>query len=278
MMLRKLLSLIALLASAQCHATLIGYAGGAVVPGLYEFDPSTGSSTFLTPVQPSLAAGGMAVLGNSTYVTNWFPSVGSPSVAMFAQIDTVNGLVTPIANQTSNNWFGLTADPVHNVMYVMDLEDPVLRTITPTGVIATIGVGLGLTVPNGIRGMAYDSRRGVLYASGYYDQDPHLYTIDTTTGLATDLGSAGLQLADFGGDIPMVYVDALDTVFAADSVARKLYRLDTNNDRLVAIGATGLPVASLAWTSTVPEPSTAALSLGALAALFMRISKRKNQP
>jgi hypothetical protein len=177
---------------------VIGYAGGGQPRGLYAVDTGNGSANFITAVDYFLATGGLAYLNGSLYATNFTTSPGTIPPDTYGLLDPIDGSFTPLGTQTSANWFGLAANKNSNFLYVMDIEDPILRKFIPGGAIETIGSGLGLEIQNGIRGMAYDDRNGILYATDYYDADANLYTIDTITGLATLVGSLGLQVAFLG--------------------------------------------------------------------------------
>lgn len=261
-----------LLCGTSANAAIVGYAGGATQPGIYAIDATSGNASFLTSVQRQLATGGMAYLNGVFYATNYTADPGRVPPNTYGEIDIATGSFTPRGTQTSANWYGLTANEAEGVLYVMDIESPVLRKVTPGGTIVEIGTGLGIDIPNGIRGMAYDDSHGILYATGYYSGDPHLYTINTTNGLATDIGSLGFAYAEYGGDIPLAYDETSGTLFAADSVARFLYSVDVQIGRATSIGYIGLPMGSMVWynesATPVPEPSSWILLITGLISVY----------
>lgn len=252
----------------SANAALVGYAGGATPGGIYEINAADGTATYLTGVQFFLATGGMAYLDGTFYVTNYTPNYSTPFY--YGSVDITTGSLTPFGIQTSSNWDGFAANQAEGFLYVIEQERQILLRVDPgSGAIEEIGSGFGITVPHGIRDTAYDGRHGILYGTGYYSGDPHLYTIDTTTGVATDVGSLGLPYAEYGGDIPLAYDDRSGVLYAADSVARSLYTVDVLTGNATLIGYIGVPMGSMVWyeatVSPMPVPGSLLLLLSGLA-------------
>lgn len=260
----------------SANAALVGYAGGATPGGIYEINAADGTATYLTGVPFFLATGGMAYLDGTFYVTNYTPNYSTPFY--YASVDITTGSITPLGTQTSG-WDGLAANETDGFLYVIDTEREILLKVNPGGAIEEIGSGFGIDVPYGIRDTAYDDQHGILYGTGYYSGDPHLYTINTTTGLATDVGSLGLPYAEYGGDIPLAFDERSGVLYAADSVARSLYTLDVLTGTATPIGYIGVPMGSMVWyeasVSPVPLPGSLLLLLSGLAAGIGLTARRR---
>ena len=130
-------------------------------------------------------------------------------------------------------------------------------SVTPGGVINAIVTGTGIEG----RGMAFDNNHGILYSTGPGDETQSLYTVDTTTGTATLIGSTGINSYFVG----LEYNEANDTLYMladpdnSDSGFSNLYSLNTTMGDATLIGSTGVNLleglASLP-AAPVPEPTT----------------------
>jgi hypothetical protein len=113
-----------------------------------------------------------------------------------------------------------------------------LVSVTPGGVINAIVTGTGIEG----RGMAFDNNHGILYAAGPGDETQSLYTVDTTTGTATLIGSTGINSYFVG----LEYNEANDTLYMladpdnSDSGFSNLYSLNTTTGDATLIGSTGV--------------------------------------
>lgn len=239
-------------AGGVARADLLGYAGGAATPGLYKVDEATGSATFVTSVQPTLATGGLARLGTTYYATNYSPDIGSTPPNRYGTLDTTNGAFTIVGTQTGD-WEGLTANQAGGFLYAIEINSSMLLKVVPGGSITPVGTSTGSN-PQGLRGLAYDNVHDILYATDYYEGSPNLYTLNTATGAATLVGSLGLPPASAGGNIPLAYDDVHQVLYAANDVTSTLMSLNVVTGQATTIGPTGgVPIGSLAWS--VPEPS-----------------------
>jgi hypothetical protein len=90
--------------------------------------------------------------------------------------------------------------------------------------------------------MAFDNNHGILYAAGPGDETQSLYTVDTTTGTATLIGSTGINSYFVG----LEYNEANDTLYMladpdnSDSGFSNLYSLNTTTGDATLIGSTGV--------------------------------------
>lgn len=281
------LFIVAVLFTAPLSADIIGYAGGAVIAGLYGIDPTSGTATFLTSAQSFLATGGLAYLNGAFYATNYTPNPGSVPPNTYGSVNIASGRFTAVGTQgSSGNWFGLATGPGAGTLYVAQLENNSLLSLTPGGPINFIGTITGVLNVGGIRGMAYDAAGGVMYATDYYEPVPHLYTVDVQTGAATLVGPLGLPPSVAGGHVPLAYDPDTRTLYAADDVTLSLYVLDVHTGAATLVGSRGslgVPIGSMTWfphqSNSIPEPSPlilAALVIAASSIAFHRQTRRRN--
>lgn len=149
------LALAASIGSMGAHAALYGLSNGGA---LYTIDPATGAATFVADV-PGVSFTGLSFLGSTLYATD----VLREGSFRFGSIDLTTGAFTAINNQDNSlNWHGLAGNESASVLYTIDINDSLkLKSVTPAGVVATIGTGTGIDG----RGMAYDDTHGILYAT-----------------------------------------------------------------------------------------------------------------
>jgi len=226
-------------------------------PGvLYDINEATGMATFRTSISTGELASctGLASLGGSLYATDITP----PSFS-FGTIDPNTGVFTMINDQGGSiNWHGLAADESAGLLYSIDLDNSnTLVSVTPGGVITAIGTGTGIDG----RGMAFDNNNDILYATGPDSLSPiSLYTVDTTTGTATLIGSTGISsyLIGLEYDETNAILYMLADLDNSGSGFSNLYSLNTATGAATLIGSTGVSgldgIASL--PTSVPEPST----------------------
>jgi probable HAF family extracellular repeat protein len=163
-------------------------------PGsLYTINEATGAATFVTNLSGTIDTSfvGIDFLHGTLYATDVVAAAGPfKGQITFGSIDISTGAYIPINHQGGSlNWHGLAANEAANLLYTVDLSTDahVLKSITPFGVITAIGTGTGIDG----RGMAYDNAHGILYAVN--GSDNSLYTIDTTRGTSTLVGSLGIS-------------------------------------------------------------------------------------
>ena len=257
----------ALALSSPVLATLFGLSSST--PGsLYTIDPATGQASLVNDLVGTLATSlvGLSCLDRVLYGTDVVPtSVGHYSIGT---IGPGTGQFTYVGDQDgSSDWHGLASDESAGLLYTIDIDDSnKLKSMTPAGLVATIGAGAGIDG----RGMAYDDTHGILYATG----NDSLYTVDTTTGNSTSIGSMGIADSYIG----LAY-DEINAILYANSIdgdgAGYLYTLNVLSGAANLVGSNnvGSQIDGLAWCADqpqVPEPATLAFGLIALAAAAVK--------
>jgi len=226
-------------------------------PGvLYDVSTANGAATFRTTISTGELASftGLASLAGKLYATDIAPPGYS-----FGTINPITGAFTMINNQgDSANWHGLAGAEGRGLLYSIDQDNNNrLVSITAGGVITNIGGGTGIEG----RGMAFDNNHGILYATGPEFEIQSLYTVDTTTGTATLIGSTGIDSFLIG----LEYDETTDTLYMLADLDNdgtgfpNLYSLSTTTGGATLIGSTGVDqldgLASLP-AAAVPEPTT----------------------
>ncbi|MFO0849654.1 MAG: hypothetical protein U0871_14030 [Gemmataceae bacterium] len=255
---------VTLASAGPAKAGLIGLDSAFPTPHLYNVSTTTGTATpFVTVTGGFTSLTGLAYLNGTLYATDVLAGQGFK----FGSIDMATGAFTVINNQGgSANWHGLAANQAGNVLYSIDIDNGNrLVSVTPAGVITTIGPGAGIDG----RGMAYDNGNGVLYATGS-GAGTSLYTVNTTTGLATLVGSTGIS----SGFIGLAFDDATGTLYMTAAPGgngpSNLYTVNTTTGLATLIGATGvsnLDGLEFIPTQAVPAPPAAVLAVLGLASV-----------
>ena len=262
-------------------ATLIGVSSRT--DAIYRIDPYTGKSTFLTGTNAINYGGvGVSFLNDEMYVTDDVFHLGEPWDVRLTQVDLSSGDVRYLNSQGGSlNWPGLASNQSESLLYTIDINDNLtLKSITSDGVITSVGSGTGIDG----RGMAYDDTNAILYATNI---DGSLYTVDTTTGVASLIGDMGFSSLSFIG---LAYDEVTQTLFANINDAStgyigSLYEINVDTGAASLIGSNYDPldpnavyfIDGLAWipeAQIVPEPSTFILLGAGLAGLAAWHRKR----
>jgi hypothetical protein len=161
-------------------------------------------------------------------------------------IDPATGaLLTTVGplNDTLGNNYGMNAmkyDPFTGILYGVTMDssptDPNwLVIIDPTTALVT---PIGLTGPDPSRwvltDIAIDPTTGIMYAVSGYDQK--FFSIDTTTGQGTQVGSTLLGYQNGGG----LAADRTGAIYGVDNFSFYSYNKASGNGNATLIGATGL--------------------------------------
>lgn len=153
------------------------------------------------------------VIWGATWVTDTLYSI-NPSTAVATLVGTLTESGSPITGP-----YNITLDPVTGKLYLIETtgklyivnkSDATCQLIADTG------------IPAASRGLAFDTRRRVLWMSDYTSPD-NLYTVDPDTGFATLVGP--ISSDDFISCL--VYDSDDDKLFYFDmSPTAKLFRFD----------------------------------------------------
>ena len=252
---RKLILVIAFLffSSTVAHARLIGMSN--TTDTVYEIDPATGAAEFLVHSGGDYAGIGLAFVGEELYATDLMIHIGPPWDFRLTTIDMEVGGFTSINGQNGEiNWPGLAYDEKAGLLYTIDVDSDLLESITPDGIITTIGSGTGI-YRGQASGMAYDDGNEILYVvAQHHPGDDYFYTVDTTTGVATLIGVLGINFTLGGGlaydeDNQILYLNAVGNNISPNG----LYTVDTNTGLVSYIGPNGVDfIDGLAWIQDVP--------------------------
>jgi len=260
---------------------------------LYTIDTSTGVATEVVTLTGDVSTSGvgLAYMNGTFYATDVRTST---EYATFGTINQSTGAYTPLSNQIDNDAWRTLAPVTNSVFYTVDvsnadtltkitLSGPGLTTVTTT----PIGPGLGTDID----GLAYDTTTGVLYGTS----DTYLYTIDTTTGIATEVGSLdnvsnSVNVDNSRNDLAWDWdtstmyfnVGEGNPSFSNDS----LYTVNLSNGGVTHIGGNGVTNYGIDGITFVPEelpppPSapepaaTTVLFIGMLGILGLALRARK---
>ena len=161
----------------------------------------------------------------------------------------------------------LAFDPNTGTLYSATTSyDTLISIDTSNGAVTTIG---SLQTITDFRGMAFDPTTNTLYATdAYFPGLSDLYTINTTTGAATQVGALG----DFAGGL--AFDAATSTLYGTD--VDNLLTINTSTGVAAEVGPHNFSQRGLTFIPSVPEPSSLALSLAALALLPLgRVATRR---
>jgi len=129
-----------------------------------------------------LAAGSLAVTAraqNSVYAVEFSPSGDS----QFGTVDPLTGNFTEVADLGSTMYNDIAYSPTDGTLYGIQNETELVTFDPTTGAVTPVAA---VSIP-GLESIAFCPSNGVLYATG----NNNLYTIDTTTGDSTFIGSFG---------------------------------------------------------------------------------------
>jgi DNA-binding beta-propeller fold protein YncE len=247
---------------------------------LYSIDTTTGLATPVLTLSTELRFTGIDFLGGELYVTDavGVDCVGCPGDFFLGTIDRTTGKITSINNQEGAlNWWGLAAKESAGLLYTVDGDaGNVLKSVTPAGVITTIG-------PTGVTdqgaGLAYDPLRDLLYATAF---DGNLYTIDMTTGASTLVGPLGLPLLrnvhqglaydPIGQILYFNEADTFDSLYCINTMTGAATLIGVNGS-VAGDGIDGLAVEPSA--TPIPEPASLVLLVtGVLSSLTWRAGRK----
>jgi hypothetical protein len=251
---------------SRASADLIGLSSFSKT--LYSVNEATGAATSITTINESASLVGLGYLGGTLYGSDLFQNG-----ANFGSINTSTGAVTNISSQGGSvNWWALAPNTTGNFFYTVanDQAGDPLKTVTPTGVITTIG-STNLQFP----GLAYDSITNVLYGAS---NNGNLYTINTTNGAVSLVGSLGLGINNLSD---LAFDPTSDTLFFVDepstNAVSSLYTVNLLTGAATLVGSTGVSnLDGLAFAST-PLPAALPLFATGLAGLGLLGWRRKRK-
>jgi hypothetical protein len=240
--------------SERAEAILIGISDD---DGLYRIDPQTGLATPLATINRNAVFSGASFLRGDLFASDMYGEFGD--LVRTGTVDTTTGGYTGIGDQDgSGNWHGLASNEAAGLLYSIEITPHgslPLKTMTADGTITTIGAGTGIDG----RGMAYDDRNGILYAT---NSEPFgwatLWTIDTATGEASLIGD--LELPAYTGAVGLAYDEANEILYLNEghtghhASAHSLYTVDVTTGKATLVGPNGVDgIQGLAWMASEPE-------------------------
>jgi len=148
-----------------------------------------------------------------------------------------NFISFPLADMTTNTVLGTSTvsnfsfdyDPSATTLWAIDYDAPGLGTINPANGTYTQSVALsGLSDPSGL---AIDPTSGSFYIS----TGDTLYSVDSTTGVATSVGM-------FGGGVTLmidIKIDNNGVMYGHDIASDSIYQIDKTTGAATVLGPTG---------------------------------------
>ena len=123
---------------------------------------------------------------------------------------------------------GLAFDSNSNILYGIDIAlDRLVAIQASTGQLETIG-SLGVNFPN-VAGLAFDPTNQILYATSN-GAAANLYTVDTSTGAATEVGPLGTNVPG------LAFNPNTSTLYGVSGQTDALYTIDTATGAATQIG------------------------------------------
>jgi hypothetical protein len=179
------------------NGTLYGLTTFASAPAnsLVSINPSTGAPTTIGATGLSSIFEGDLAFDPTTgilYGALDAPSAPSAPYRLFT-INPANGAATIVGNFTVINDISALAFSAGGALYALNTGNEQLHTINKStaATISTVNLSVALGTS---AGMAFDPATGTLYvADGAGAGTDNLYTLNTTTGLMTLVGSTGLS-------------------------------------------------------------------------------------
>ncbi|MGJ8666378.1 MAG: T9SS type A sorting domain-containing protein [Patiriisocius sp.] len=183
------------------------YAFDNTTQNLITIDPATGMGTDVGPTLnnngEALTALGWNESDTTMYAMTMNTPTGGPNSATVYTVDLATGELTVVANALTPNgdelfaWLAIDND---GNAYALDLVSDSLYSIDLADASSALIGSLGFTPNiNFAQDADFDPETGVLYAGVYTGGGTNQWSsIDTTTGLATQLGSVNMDCAELG--------------------------------------------------------------------------------
>ncbi len=227
-------------------------------------DPTTG---LYTQIGPSMAdpLGGLVQGGPTGYLGVWFGG----------NLDAVNPVTGAVSVIGSTGLGGLALDTaeVNGTVYETDLNQNLYRINTTTGLASLIGatgIEPAPTDPADLFDEAFFSANGKLYAT--WDSfnattlalvdDPELYQINTTTGMATEVGATIRQID--------AAIQVGGTIYAF-TATNQVLSLNLSNGSTSFVADYGPTTSFVTGVAATPEPVSFILAgIGIAAVLTLR--------
>jgi hypothetical protein len=160
--------------------------------------------------------------------TLYYSSLNGTDTEIY-RLDSVTGADALLTTVTGVQYFGLATSSAPKTIYAID-------TTASTGCLYTFNVSTFANQLVGcagvdIREIAYNLNNNILYGTNYSS----LYTINTSTGAATIVGSFAGPTAIWA----MGYDQGTNTLYGVDSLSSLLYTISTTTGAAALVGATG---------------------------------------
>ncbi len=198
------------------------------------------SNPGVPPPAPSLP-----IAGNISPQTTVGTSYGASS---HGSIYTVNygTIVTSVVYPAPTAiWYGATDGDNEEEFFATPSGGSLYRINPTTATVTAVGSYGGVE----IKELAYNEDKGILYGTDYYK----LYTIDTSTGIPSEVGSMIDDGNPPGGFWAMDYHDKFDKLFAVSQNTKILYEVNITDGSLTPVGSTNADRITDIWYDLTTE-------------------------
>jgi hypothetical protein len=265
-----LLSLLTLLITTGARAGPVGYAVGSSPNSPVGFfgtiDLGTGLFNQIGPSNPGFI--GVATIGNTVF--------GDTVAGDLYRIDPATGNVSLIGN-SGGPTFSTFAGTPGGTLYGIDITNSLYSIDPNTGSASLLG-STGLpSLANAVYANALTANANAIYyflAINHSTTD-ELYTLNPTTGHATDIGPTGVPAGSLQGIGGAGFVSGQLFGFDFTPAGSDIYTIDTMTGAATFVASTHSFSLFTGSSGLVPEPASIVLtSIGLVAALTVRIRAR----
>jgi len=216
------------------------YAHHGILDVINEINLSTGVATAI-PNMYNGPAGANGLTHDGTNDIFYLLDKGIPEALWKRTAGTDRFVLIAAVTNAGLNPRGLAYDKTNNILYLVSNQD--LYTLNVGTAVATL-VG-SLVNSSGMRTIAWDDTNGILY--GVDDSVDNLFTINTSTGVATAIGAAG-ALGDNPGWRGLCW-DLVNTTLMLTTTTEKVYTVNTTTGVASLLNPDGIGQGPVGWES-----------------------------